>query len=182
MRLITSASPHRLARQMRSSRGGYLRQRRAMVASTMVAQAAISFVSAYQFGLLRRMPDPDWPYIDSNEVNASDEAYSLAEMPDSFIALVSYAVTSAMAAMGDEHRHRNQPWLPIATSIKAGWDAASAAGLTWEQWARHRKFCIYCLTATAATFTTFGLSLPEARAAIRHARSGASLRATRPRA
>ena len=37
--------------------------------------------------------------------------------------------------------------------------------LTADQWTRHKAFCFWCLVASAATFATAPLVVPEAREA-----------------
>lgn len=45
-------------------------------------------------------------------------------------------------------------------------DAVQAGILTWDQWARHRAFCLYCLIGASATFAALPYTLPEAMAAL----------------
>ena len=46
-------------------------------------------------------------------------------------------------------------------------DALQAAKLTYDQYAKHRAACFWCLVAAAATFVTAALVVPEARSAAR---------------
>ena len=59
-------------------------------------------------------------------------------------------------------------------AVKAGFDALQAARLTYDQFARHRAACVWCLIASAATFATSALVVPEARSAVRHVVRGKS--------
>jgi hypothetical protein len=46
-------------------------------------------------------------------------------------------------------------------------DAIQAGKLTWEQWAIHQAFCIWCLIAALATFVSVGLAVPETVASVK---------------
>ncbi|MBA3884147.1 MAG: hypothetical protein H0X67_00260 [Acidobacteria bacterium] len=49
-------------------------------------------------------------------------------MRDAFLGFGSYAVTMLLAGVGGPRRHLTHPWLPRALAVKAGLDAAQAAG------------------------------------------------------
>ena len=82
----------------------------------------------------------------------------------------SYAVTLGLAALGGPDRARTRPWVPLALAGKVALDALQAGKLTWDQWARHRAFCSWCLLAAGATLAMVPLVLPEARAALEQLR------------
>lgn len=84
---------------------------------------------------------------------------------------MSYATTLTLAAAGGADRWKTRPLVPLALAAKATVDAAQAARLTYDQWAKHRAFCSWCLSAAAATFITLPLTIPEARKAWRELRS-----------
>lgn len=161
-------SPRELSWELRQGSGGYLTQRRAIAALALTACAAMGVISLYQMGLIPTLPDPPLPHVDSAKVDASPEAYSRLDAPDAPIALVSFAVTLLLAAMGGTQRAQRKPWLPLALAGKIGFDAYFAARLTISQWTKqHRTFCVYCLTAAAAAFATVPFALPETLAALR---------------
>ena len=158
--------PSMLSRQLRRSRSPRLRRRRGIVGLGLLAAGSMGVITLYQMGLIRHLPEPPLPGFDGDRVDASDEAYSHFEMPDAPIGLLSYAVTIALAASGSADRSRTRPWLPIALAAKAAIDALQAGKLTWDQWAKHRAFCSWCLLAAGATFAALPLTIPEARDAI----------------
>jgi uncharacterized membrane protein len=159
-----------LSRELRRGKGGYLKQRRGIVVLSLGAMVSMGVVSLYQMGVLKHVPEPKLPGLDADKVDASDEAYELLDTPDAAIGLGSYAVTLGLAAMGGEHREREKPWIPLLLSAKAIADASQAARLTYDQFARHRAACSWCLLAAGATFATAALAMPEARAAWRRIR------------
>lgn len=140
-------------------------RRRRLAALALGAAATMGVVSLYQLGLIRRLPEPRWPYLDSAKVNGSAQAYSYLDTPDAVLGLGSYAATLALCAMGDEDRARRRPLLPVLGFAKVAWDVAIAAKLTVDQWTRHRAFCLYCLASAALTFAMAPLAFPEARVA-----------------
>ena len=71
-------------------------------------------------------------------------------------------------ALGEPERARGKPWIPLGLAGKALAHSLMAAKLTWDQWAKHKAFCFWCLLAAAATFATLPLTFAEVRAALEH--------------
>ncbi len=129
------------------------------------ASAAMGVVTAYQSGLLRRLPDPPLPGIDSNKVDASGEAYYYLHTPDAALALANYGVSMVLIGMGAADRAQTRPLIPLLSAAKLASDAVGAAYLTVEQLSKHRALCAWCLAATVASTAAMPAALPEARAA-----------------
>ncbi len=162
-------TPRELSVKWRRGSGGYLKQRRGVIGLALAAAGSMGLITLYQTGLLRRVPEPDWPWLQGERVNGSDEAYSRLETPDAALGLASYATTLCLAAAGGPDRARERPWLPLALAAKVGFDALNAAKLTRDQATHFRAYCLWCLLATGATLSMVPLVLPEAREALRHA-------------
>jgi uncharacterized membrane protein len=122
----------------------------------------------YQTGIIRRLPDPPLPGIDSNKVDASDYAYKRMQTPDGLIMLANYAATACLAGAGGKDRARSHPLLPIATALKTLADSALAVKLAREEWGDNRALCAYCQVATACSLASAVLALPEAAEAVRN--------------
>lgn len=137
-----------------------------MIALSLTAIGCIDLSALYQTGIIRRLPDLPLSLMDADKVDAFEEAYSHLQMGDAIIGLGSYAATIGLAAMGPKDRARKQPWIPLALAAKATADAAQAAKFSYNQWAKHRAFCIWCLIAAAATFATVPLVASEAAQAV----------------
>lgn len=164
----TAASAQSLSDQLRTGHGGHLRERRRVVAFSLVAAGSMSLIASYQVGLIRRLPNPPLPYFDAEKVDASTEAYAKLETPDALLGLASYAVTACLAATGGMDRARTQPWLPLALAGKVLlFDTPMAIQLTISQWTKHRAFCAWCLLASALTLASVPAVVPEAVAAIK---------------
>ncbi len=166
--------PRELSRQLRLGTGSQLARRRGVVGLSLLASASMGVITLYQMGILKHLPEPPFPVLEGDRVDASEEAYSMLEMPDAPLGLVSYALTTALAAAGGQDRISERPWLPLALAGKVGIDALQTGKLTYDQWAKHRAFCSWCLLAAGATFASVPLVVPEAFAALRRlARGGA---------
>ena len=160
----------RLSFELRTGQGGFLAQRRGIVACGMAAAGAMGLIALYQIGLIKHLPEPPLPRLDADKVDSSEEAYSYVQTPDAFIGLGSYAATMGLAAMGGKDRTITTPWIPLALLAKVTADATQAARLTMDQWTKHRAFCFWCLLAAGATFVSLPLALPEAAAALQEVR------------
>ncbi|SEL13029.1 Vitamin K epoxide reductase family protein [Blastococcus sp. DSM 46786] len=163
----SSAAAERVSDDLRRGAGDFLEQRRRIAGLTSLASFALGVVGLYQFGLLRRVPEPPLPFLDADAVDAAGEAYQQFRTPDAALGLLSAGVTLALAGMGDRDRARTAPWVPLALAAKTAADAGGGIYLFAEQVTKHRKVCSWCTVAAAAQLATLPLALPEARAALR---------------
>ncbi len=160
-------TPAQLSKELRTAEGDFLEERRGVIVLSLTAIGCMGLIALYQSGIIRRLPDLPLPLMDAEKVDASEEAYSHFQMGDAFIGLGSYAATMGLAAMGPKNRAEKQPWIPLALAAKAGVDALQAGKLTYDQWAKHKAFCVWCLIAAAATFASVPLVMGEAAVAAR---------------
>jgi uncharacterized membrane protein len=166
----SSPAAEALSDDLRRGAGDALDARRRIAALSLSAMGSMGVVAAYQFGLLKSLPEPPLPFLDSDRVDASGEAYQLLRTPDAALGLASYAATLALAGMGTRDRAREQPWLPLALAAKTVLDAASGIYLGLEQGTKHKRFCTWCLIAAGASIAMVPTALPEARSSWRHLR------------
>ncbi|MDP9389268.1 MAG: vitamin K epoxide reductase [Actinomycetota bacterium] len=163
----TSPAAEAVSDDLRRSAAAHVQGRRRVAGLTLGAMGSLGMVAAYQFGLVRRLPEPPVPIFDAMRVDASGEAYQYLKTPDAALGLVSTAATLLLAGTGDGDRWRTRPWLPLAMAAKVAGDAAFGAFLTAEQASKHRRFCSWCLAAAVASVAAVPPALPEARAAWR---------------
>jgi uncharacterized membrane protein len=142
-----------------------VRRRRWVAGLTLLAGAAYGVVAAYQYGLLRHLPEPPLRWLDADRVDASGEAYEIGHTPDTALALGSAAATLALVGMGPADRADRQPWIPLLAAAKVAGDAAAGVWLFAEQVTRHRRVCARCTLAAAVNIAALPLTLPEARRA-----------------
>lgn len=155
---------------LRRGSGDFLEQRRRLAALQSAAALCLGVVGLYQFGLVRRVPEPSLPGLDADRVDASGEAYVLGLTPDSALGIASAGVTLALAGMGGRDRHRELPLVPLALLAKTLVDAAGGAYLTAEQLTKHKRVCSWCTASAALLIASVPAALPEARAALPHLR------------
>ncbi len=156
-----------LSRQLRGSGDGFLTQRRGIAALSLVAIGALGFISLYQMGLIKHLPEPRLPKLDSDRVDGSAEAYKRFATPDGVLGINSYALTMALAAMGGKDRARQAPWIPLALAGKVGFDLTQVSRMVRVQWRKYKAFSFWSLLSGAATLATAGLAFGEVREALR---------------
>jgi uncharacterized membrane protein len=163
----SSAAAERVSDDLRRHDGPFLHRRRRVARLSLAASTAMGVVAAYQHGLLRHLPESPAGLLDADRVDASGEAYQLFKTPDAALGLASYALTLVLAGAGSARRAEERPWLPLALAAKVAADALGGLFLTAEQASKHRRFCSWCLAATAASVAMVPQVIPEARAAAR---------------
>ncbi len=150
---------------LRRGTGDYLEQRRHIAGLVLSAMGSLGVVAAYQFGLLRRPPEPRLWRLDAERVDASGEAYQYLKTPDAALGLASYALTLVLAGLGPGGRARTRPWIPLVLAAKVAGDAGWGVYLTAEQVSKHRRLCSWCVLAAGASVAALPQALPEAAAA-----------------
>ncbi|MGH9178887.1 MAG: vitamin K epoxide reductase family protein [Acidimicrobiales bacterium] len=157
---------------LRRGEGSFLDRRRRIAGLSLGGMASLGVVAAYQFGLIRRPPEPRVRPFDAEAVDASGEAYRYLLTPDAALGLASNAATLVLVGLGTATRSETRPWIPIALLAKTLGDAAYGVYLTLEQGTKHRRFCSWCLLAVAAGLAAAPQAAPEARQAWRTLRRG----------
>ena len=157
-----------LSQQLRNSSSLFMQLRRGILGLSMVSALAMQLISLYQMGIIKHLPDPPLPHIDSDKVDASPSAYEKLETPDAILALANYAVTMTLTGMGAPDRAKTQPWIPIAMAAKIGFDTYEAAQLYINHVKVQKVFCFWCITAASTTALAVPLAIPETYAAVRN--------------
>jgi uncharacterized membrane protein len=165
---MPETTPSRLSLELRHGDDPDLRRRRRIVALSVLGGAMGQLVTLYQTGVVRRLPDPPVGPFDSSRVDAAPYAYSRLRTPDGALMAITYAVTAALAAADGQRRAERRPWLPVALAAKTLYDAWTCAKLAREEWRDTGALCAYCQAATAASFASAALAMPEAARAVRH--------------
>ena len=163
-------TPRELSRCWREGSGESLSRRRGIIGLSLAAAGSMALITLYQTGIIEHLPEPPLPGLDADRVDASPAAYSRFSVPDGALGFLSYAATLGLAAMGGGDRARQQPWIPLALAAKVAFDATQAARLMFQQPTKHHAYCFWCLVASAATFLSVRLVLPETVAAVRQLR------------
>ena len=161
------APPEQLSDELRHGRGEFLEERRAVASLSLFSAGIMGMIGLYQIGVLKKLPEPHLPHLNTERVTASAQAYSFFSVPDAWLGLLSYGVTAALVAAGPKDRWTRAPALPLAMAGKVLADVALAGKFTADQWTKHRAFCMWCLFSAGATAATVPLVWKEASAAWR---------------
>lgn len=160
---METIAPAQLSRELREETSPDLTRRRWGIALSLVGAAIGGVVTAYQTGIVRRLPDILPGRIwDAEKVDASDYAYKRLQTPDATMMVATYAVTAAIIAAGGKDRAEQAPVLPIAATLKAAFDFVTCVRLGREEWVENKALCSWCQVATAISAATLALTLPEA--------------------
>lgn len=164
--MVELLSPSRLSRDLREATGPNMTRRRWGIGLSLAGVVIGGVVSAYQTGLIKRLPDIlPGTVFDAEKVDASDYAYETLQMPDALQMIVTYGLTASLIGAGGQDRARQNPAIPIAAAGKAAFDFALCLVLARKEWDTNGKLCSWCQVATAISGVTVALTLPEAVAA-----------------
>ncbi len=156
-------SPTDLSEQLRGDSTPDLNRRRAGIALSLAGAVIAGAVTAYQTGLIKRLPDILPGRIwDAEKVDASDYAYRNLQQPDGPMMLVNFGLTAMALAAGGADRARENPALPLVAAGKAAVDLALCGVLAAQEWRDNKALCSWCQVATAISAATLGLAVPEA--------------------
>jgi uncharacterized membrane protein len=159
-----------LRRDLQRGDTTHLKLRRAVIGASVVGMASMVPVSMLQTGIVHHLPDPPMKGFHSDAANSSLIAYRFGT-PDGPMAVASFAVNIPVAAFGGADRAHTKPLVPLIAASKAAIDLASSAWY-FNEMRRGKKWCPYCIVGAISSMAVFLLSLPEARSAWSHLRSG----------
>jgi uncharacterized membrane protein len=131
--------------------------------------ASMAAVSLLQTGVIGHLPDPPSEAFDSDKVNSSDTAYALG-VPDGTLSLASLGANVPLAGLGGEDRAERFPLVPLAAAAKAGLEAVVASWYFYQMPVKEKKWCAYCIVGALTNLAIFGLTVPEARRALKQLR------------
>lgn len=163
----TSPKAEAVSDALRRGDDPYLRLRRRSAALSLASIASLGLVAAYQNGLIRHLPEPPFPWLDADSVDASGEAYQYFKTPDAALGIASSAATLVLIGMGGADRRSSARWIPLALAAKGAVDALAGVYLTVEQATKHRRFCSWCLMSALANIVAAPQMWPEAKAALK---------------
>lgn len=165
--------PESLRAYQQESNDEEMRFRRALVGVSLIGIASMGIVSLLQSGVVKHLPDPPVGNFHTDKVNSSHEAYRRGT-PDAPLAVLSHSINLLLATLCGRDRPHRAPWLPIAATLIAVPQAATAAQYLFYQMPKVDKaWCPYCITNALTIFATLGLTLKESLRAYQIVRDGA---------
>jgi uncharacterized membrane protein len=167
---MTLEHARELRRDLQRGSSTELSLRRAIIGTSVVGMASMVPVTMLQTGLVHHLPDPPLRAFHSDAANSSLIAYKYG-LPDGSTAVASFALNIPLAAFGGADRALKKPLVPLIAAGKAAIDAATSAWY-FNEMRKGKKWCPYCILGAICSFTVFVMTLPEARSAWNHIRSG----------
>ncbi|MFN7132439.1 MAG: vitamin K epoxide reductase family protein, partial [Myxococcales bacterium] len=140
-----------------------LQRRRRIATLAALSAADFAFLSLYQLGVLRRLPDLPGRLFDSNRVNVARKAYARGG-PDAPIAAALNGLILALASFGgtqDTGRPRLADWL-LGAAVVGG--ALASLDYFRDMVLAQQRICLSCVVAAGASFAMVPFALGELRA------------------
>lgn len=101
----TSEGAEAVSDALRRGSSPFLDARRRTAVLQTAAAGTLAVVGLYQFGVLKSVPEPSWPGLGTDRVDASGEAYQMLRTPDATLGIASAGVSLVPAGMGSATRH-----------------------------------------------------------------------------
>jgi uncharacterized membrane protein len=126
------------------------------------------YMLAYDEGLIDSLICPFFGE-GCNIVGRSEHAKHFG-VPNAAVGAVGYAAMASLALWAGDKPPRRRPWQPLALTAIAGGAAAASAFLVYEQKAKVRAWCFWCLMSAGINATLLPLSLADSLQAWRAVR------------
>lgn len=107
-----------------------------------------AFISLYQAGVIKRLPEIPFKGFDSNKVNASPDAYQMGA-PDGTISAWIYATNMVLSTAGGSERSGRKPVLDLLLGGAVAANAGGALYYLYNMAFYQKKICPYCIAGAA---------------------------------
>lgn len=136
-----------------------LQKRRKILGLSALGLLDFAFLSLYQGGVIKRLPDLPFPAFDSNKVNASQDAYQMGA-PDATISAWIYSTNMVLSTAGGSEHSGRKPIhdLLLGTTIAA--NAAGALYYLYNMTFYQKKICPYCIAGAAINIASAVIMKP----------------------
>lgn len=101
-------------------------------------------ISLYQLGVIRKLPDVPVKGIDSNYVNASDEAYKMG-LPDGSVSATVYTIILVLIGVKGTKKSGREPVWDVLLGGAIAANAAGALDYLRVMIFKQKKICLYCV-------------------------------------
>ena len=136
-----------------------LQKRRYIVTLSALGLVDFAFLSLYQSGIIKRLPDLPFVAFDSNKVNASPDAYQMGA-PDATISAWVYATNMVLATAGGSKHSGRKPILDLILGTTVAANAAGAVYYLYNMAFYQRKICPYCVAGAAVNLASAVIMKP----------------------
>lgn len=131
---------------------------------SMVGIADALYMLAYHGGLLNSLVCPFFGE-GCNRVGRSKHARHLG-VPNAAVGAVGYAAMAALALWAGDKPPEKRPWQPLGLAVASVSALGASAFLTWEQAAKVKAWCFWCLSSAVINLVILPVALRDARRAL----------------
>jgi uncharacterized membrane protein len=130
-----------------------LQTRRKIVGLSAFGLLDFAFLSLYQSGIIKKLPDLPFPAFDSNKVNASPDAYQMGA-PDATISAWIYATNMVLSTAGGSEHSGRKPILDLLLGATIAANAAGALYYLYNMAFYQKKICPYCIAGAVINISS----------------------------
>lgn len=130
-----------------------LQQRRKLLALSAIGLADFAFISLYQAGVIKRLPELPFRSFDSNKVNAAVDAYKMGA-PDATISAWLYATNMVLATAGGTESSGRKPVHDVLLGGTVAANAGGALYYLYDMIFKQKKVCPYCIAGAAINISS----------------------------
>lgn len=125
-----------------------LRRRRTVLTLSAIGLVDFAFISLYQSGVIKHMPDLPFKIFDSNKVNIAEDAYQMGA-PDAPISALAYAGAMVLSTWGGSETAGRKPVHDVALGAVVAGNAVGAVYYLANMIFKQKKICLYCVVGAA---------------------------------
>jgi uncharacterized membrane protein len=143
-----------------------LQRRRSIVAISILGLANASFMTLYQTGIMKRLPDLPARFFDANKVTSSKKAFEFG-MPDAPGASLLYSLIMTLATYGGNRRLKRHYSIDLLLLAAVVINASFAVQYFINMLVKQKKICLYCVAATLTNISMLPYAWTEFKEARR---------------
>jgi uncharacterized membrane protein len=148
-----------IRQELLTGTGKDLEKRRTIAALSAIGLVDFAFLSLYQSGVIRRLPELPIKGFDSNKVNAATEAYQMGA-PDATISACVYASNMVLATAGGTEASGRKPVFDLLLGSAIAGNAAGALYYLHNMIFQQKKVCPYCVVGAAINLASAVIVAP----------------------
>lgn len=136
-----------------------LKKRRMIMGLSAFGLLDFAFISLYQTGVIKRLPELPFAVFDSNKVNAAPDAYKMGA-PDAAISSWIYATNMVLASIGGTEDAGRKPIHNLLLATTVATNAAGAVYYLYKMTFYQKKICPYCIAGAAINLASAVIMIP----------------------
>lgn len=146
--------------RLREGNNKSLKRRTKIALLSAIGLSDFNFISLYQMGFIRRLPDIPGKVFDSNKVNASPHAYGMG-LPDGPVSSGLYSLIMILASYKGDKKSGRPLWADLALAGTVFANAIGAVQYTKNMIKQQEKACPYCIAGALVNFAMVPLVVAD---------------------